>query len=142
MRRLATFLALAILLPAAAAAQPASDTAAVRAVVSRYLHGLKFNEVSDFKDVFWPGAKLIFVKRDGTLGELTQEDWYKGFTGSAGKEEEGDLKLTAVEVTGDIASAKVVEAYARSVYVDYLSLLKVQGRWRIVNKVYTSYPRR
>ena len=140
MRRLASFLAL--LLPAAAAAQPASDTAAVRAVVSRYLHGLKFNDVSDFKDAFWPGAKLIFVKRDGTQGELTQEDWYKGFAGSAGKEEEGDLKLTAVEVTGDIASAKVVEAYARSVYVDYLSLLKVQGRWRIVNKVYTSYPRR
>lgn len=142
MRRLLSLLALALWVPAAAAAQPTNDTAAVRTVVGRYLHGLKFNDVGALKEAFWPGAKLFWVKRDGSQGELSQEDWYKSFTASAGKEEAGDLKATAVEVTGDVASAKVVETYDKSVYVDYLSLLKVQGKWRIVNKVYTTYPRR
>ena len=142
MRRLFSLLVLALIVPAAASAQPSSDTAAVRSVVGRYLHGLKFNDVAALKEAFWPGARLFFVKRDGSQGELTQDAWYQGFTASAGKEEAGDLTTAAVEVTGDIASVKVVETYAKSVYVDYLALLKVQGKWRIVNKVYTTYPRR
>jgi hypothetical protein len=57
---------------------------------------------------------------------------------SAGKEEPGDLHIAALEVSGDIASVKVVEDYPRSRYIDYLSLVRFDGAWRIVNKVYTA----
>ncbi|MEO8140591.1 MAG: nuclear transport factor 2 family protein, partial [Gemmatimonadota bacterium] len=67
-----------------------------------------------------------------------QEEWYAGFANSAGKEEEGDLRITALEVTRDVASVKVVEDYATSRYTDYLSLLYFDGEWRIVNKVYAA----
>ena len=117
------------------------DEQAVRSVVERYLHGLKFNDVSSLRSAFWPEAKLFFVKRDGSLGQLSQEEWYRGFVSSAGKEEEGDLRVATIEVVGDIASVKVVETYPKSVYVDYLSLLRLKGQWIIVNNVYTSYPR-
>jgi hypothetical protein len=43
-----------------------------------------------------------------------------------------------VEVSRDIASVKVVEEYPQSRYIDYLSLVKFDGAWRIVNKIYTS----
>lgn len=101
--------------PIAAAAQDTPDEAAVRTVVERYLHGLKFNDVENLRQAFWPGAKLFFVKQDGTLGQLTQADWYQGFSGSAGKEERG--------------------------YTDDFSLLKLGGRWWIVNKIYTAEKR-
>ena len=130
-----------VAVPAVAAAQQAPDTAQVRAVVARYLHGLKFNDVSDFKAAFAPDARLYWRKADGTRGELTQEAWYKGFAASAGKEEEGDLRIDALDVTRDVATAKVVETYAKSVYVDYLNLLRIGDEWRIVNKVYTAYRR-
>lgn len=130
-----------VAVPAVAAAQQAPDTAQVRAVVARYLHGLKFNDVSDFKAAFAPDARLYWRKGDGTRGELTQEAWYKGFAASAGKEEEGDLRIDALDVTRDVATAKVVETYAKSVYVDYLNLLRIGDEWRIVNKVYTAYRR-
>ena len=126
------------------AAQPASgspDDAAVRAVVERYLHGLKFNDTTSFHTAFWPQALLLFVERDGSLGQLTQAAWYKMFAASAGKEEEGELRIEAVDVTKDAASVKVVEVYPKSVYTDYLNLLRVSGQWRIVNKIYTSRPR-
>src|SRR5690242_5553836 len=130
-------LAVSLALPAAgsaASAQSATpDTAAVRTVVGRYLHGLKFNDVAALKEAFWPQAKLYWVKGDGTQGELSQEDWYKGFAASAGKEEQGDLRIASMDVTGDIASVKVLETYPGSVYIDYLNLLKVGGKWRIVN---------
>ena len=127
---------------AQAAKQPSdSSSRQVRTVVEKYLHGLKFNDVPSLRAAFWPEAMLYWVKPDGSMGRLTQEDWYKGFAGSAGKEEQGELRIDALEVVGDIASVKVVETYPKSVYIDFLNLLRMNGQWLIVNKVYTSHPR-
>jgi len=95
------------------------DATAVREVVEAYLHGLKFNDVAS----------------------LRQARWYEGFAGNAGHEEEVELRIASVTVTRDIASVTVVEEYPRSRYTDYLSLVKFDSGWRIVNKVYTSEPR-
>jgi Putative lumazine-binding len=114
------------------------EDAAVRRVVQNYLHGLKFNDVESLKKAFWQDAKLFFVKSDGQLGQLTQSQWYEGFAASAGKEEKGELRITAVDITDNAASVKVEEDYPNSKYIDYLSLLKFNGEWKIVNKIYTS----
>ncbi len=123
--------------PSAAQVPAPVDSTAVRLVVERYLHGLRFNDVASLKEAFWPGAKLFWIRRDGQLGQLSQDDWYRGFAGSAGKEEAGSLRVAALDVTGDAASVKVVEEYAQSTYTDYLSLLRLGGRWWIVHKIYT-----
>ena len=41
-----------------------------------------------------------------------------------------------MDVTGPGASVKVEEVYPGSKYTDYLSLLQIQGEWKIVNKIY------
>ena len=143
-RSLAVLVSLAIAVPSLGRAQAPTateDEAAVRSVVNAYLYGLKFNNVDSLERAFWPEARLYFVARDGTLGQLTQPDWYRGFAGSAGKEEKGELRIVALEVTRDIATVKVVEDYPRSRYTDYLSLVRWGGIWRIVNKVYIAEPR-
>lgn len=114
------------------------EEAAVREAVNHYLHGLKFNDVEGLKKAFHPEAKLFWMKRDKTLGQLTQEDWYKGFANSAGQEEKGDLQIASVDITGNAASVKVVEVYEKSKYTDYLSLLKFADGWKIVNKIYVA----
>jgi len=138
--RLPRFLAALLLLSTAAvnAQKPNDAKADVRHAVEKYLRGLRFNDTLSLRAAFWPEAKLYWVKKDGTLGQLSQTDWYKGFAGSVGKEEEGSLKITAVDVSGDVASVKVEETYPNSIYIDYLNLVKWNGEWRIVNKVYTS----
>jgi len=135
---------LSVMAPARAVSQaPAAtdDKAMVRATVERYLHGLKFNDTTDFYRAFWPDAKLLFIKRDGSLGQLSQAEWYRGFAASAGKEEQGKLEIVSVDVAGTAASVKVMETYATSVYIDYLNLLRIGQDWRIVNKIYMSRPR-
>ena len=133
-----TSLVVTLVLAVGAQAQKQSEDALVRQAVEAYLHGVKFNDVTSLKKAFYPEAKLFFVKRDGTLGQLTQEQWYKGFEASAGKEEKGDLKIVSVDITGDAASVKVREEYPNSIYTDYVSLLKLGGEWKIVNKVYVA----
>lgn len=120
---------------------PTADEAAVRTVVESYLHGLKFNDVPSLKKAFWPEAKLYFTTRDGKLGQLNQADWYAGFAKSAGQEEKGDLRITALEVTRDVASVKVVEDYTGVRYTDYISLVRFDSHWMIVNKIYTAEKR-
>jgi len=116
-----------------------SDEQDVRETVQHYLNGLKHNDVESLKRAFYPEAKLFFVKKD-QLGQLTQDQWYKGFAASAGQEEKGDLQITAVDITGNAASVKVVEVYEKMKYTDYLSLLKFAGGWKIVNKIYVAEP--
>jgi len=127
----------ATIVAVAAAGQMPNDEASVRATVETYLHGLKFNDVESFKKAFNPEAKLFFVRKNGELGQLTQEQWYKGFAAIAGKEEHGELRIAAVDITGKAASVKVIETYPDSTYTDYVSLLKLSNEWKIVNKVFT-----
>lgn len=119
-----------------------SEETAVRQTVQHYLYGLKHNDVESLRKAFYPEAKLFFVNRDNQLSQLTQEQWYRGFVASAGKEEKGDLRITKVDITGTAASVKVEEFYDDSKYTDYLSLLKFNGAWKIVNKIYVVEPRR
>jgi putative lumazine-binding protein len=137
MLKTATLL-LFVCVSALAAEAPPNDEAIVRATIDRYLHGLKFNDVESLKSAFHPDARLFFVKKDGSLGSLTQEQWYKGFASSAGKEEEGALSIVALDITGNAASAKIREEYPKSIYTDYVSLLKLNSEWRIVNKIFVA----
>ncbi len=141
MRRALAFGLVLACAAAVRAAEPSADAAAVRQTVESYLHGLKFNDVDSLKKAFYPEARLFFRKKDGTLGQLTQEQWYEGFRKNAGKEETGDLRIAAVDVTGSAAAVKVVEAYPDSTYTDYLNLLKLGDEWRIVNKIYVAEKR-
>jgi len=122
------------------AADSNPEEAAVRETVQHYLRGLKYNDVDSLKLAFYPEAKLLWIKRDKQLGQLTQEQWYKGFAASAGQEEKGELKITSVDITGNAASVKVEEFYETSKYTDYLSLLKLERGWKIVNKIYVAEP--
>ena len=140
MTRFALFVGLLLTTVPLAAQAPVqtSDQAAVRAVVEQYLHGLKFNDTTSLREAFWAEARLFYVKADGQMGQWTQASWYSSFAGNVGHEEQGELRIAALDVTRDVASVKVVEDYPRSRYTDYLSLLRIQGRWWIVNKLYTS----
>ncbi len=116
----------------------ASDSSAAAAVVTDYLQGLQFNDTLRLAKAFWPTTKLLWVKRDSTLGELTQAAWYASFRGSVGQRVEGTLRMVRLELTGSAASAKVVEDYPDSRYTDYLGLLRITGRWWIVSKLYVA----
>jgi len=131
------FLLAATTVAAAVAGQAPNEETSVRATLEAYLHGLKFNDVESFRKAFYPEAKLFFVRKNGDLGQLTQEQWYKGFAANAGKEEQGELRIATVDITGKAASVKVIETYPDSTYTDYVSLLKLGDEWKIVNKVFT-----
>src|SRR5215213_8214334 len=113
-----TALVLFVGLSATAGQRVDSAETAIRKVVQQYLDGLRYNDIERLKLAFWADAKLFFVKRDGHLGQLTQAQWYEGFKESAGKEEKGDLRITAIDITDNAAAVKVEEDYPNAKYID------------------------
>jgi protease I len=46
------------------------------------------------------------------------------------------MEVVSVDVTGEVAAVKVADLYRGMRYIDYLTLLKIDGCWQIVNKTF------
>ena len=137
--------ATAILVLAAAAsgmAQEAhSEEAAVRAALEHYLLGHATGDGAHFGIVFHPQSKLFWM-RDDTLNTRTSADYIAGASGGPAEDEDQRRReIAMVDVTGDAAVAKVVLDYPTVLLTDYMSLLKIDGEWKIVNKIFTAEPK-
>jgi hypothetical protein len=130
------FIALAVACATPAYAQNAED-AAVRAAVGHYLQGHATGDGAHFSMVFHPDSKLFWIQ-NGELRQRTSADYIAGASGHpAADEAQRTRRIEHVDITGDAAVAKVVLDHPGVILTDYLSLLKINGEWKIVNKIYT-----
>jgi hypothetical protein len=114
-----------------------AEEAAVRAALEHYLEGHATGDGAHFAAVFHPEAKLFWV-RDGQLLHRTSPDYIAGAPGKPAADEAArKRRIVSVDVTGSAASAKIELDYPTAKLTDYMSLLKVGGEWKIVNKIFT-----
>lgn len=111
----------------------AEDTAAISATVFDYFDGI--NEVSRerLERAFDPAAALKSVGPSGALlvepiGEAIDR-WMRGKASSR------TGTILAIDIDPDGQVARVVFDYDGA-YTDYLSLAKLGGQWKIIDKVY------
>lgn len=141
MRFLPALLALGALPVALMAARPFlpadPEEAAVRETLQHYLNGHVTGSPDEFRQAFHPRANLYFI-RDGQFTERTSADYIAGAKGGGPAPDEAQRKrrIERVEVSGTAAIAKIVLDYPDVVLTDYMSLLKVDGRWQIVSKIF------
>lgn len=119
------------------------DHEAILAVVDTYCRGVYSGDVDLLRSVFHPKAALF--------GEVRGQPYYRPleeyFSVVAGRQspaalgEAFGMRPIAVEVTHEIAFAKVHCPMFDYNYTDYLSLVREAGQWRIVNKLFTDVPR-
>ncbi len=135
MRLIAILLLLATPVVAQTPSAGAED-AAVRAAVEHYFRGHATGDGAHFRNVFHPESKLFFV-RDGKFMQWTSEEYISRSKGTPAPDE-AERKRTVewIDVTGDTAVAKVRLDYPGALFTDYLSLLKIDGTWKIVNKTF------
>ena len=121
---------------AGAAASANGECEAVAATVRLYFQGHATGDGNYHRQAFHPDARLFWVK-GGALAQKTSGDFAAGATGKpAADEARRERLIAAIDVAGDAAMAKVVLSYPEVHFVDYLSLLKIEGRWTIVNKIF------
>jgi hypothetical protein len=122
-------------------AQADSEEAAVRAALEHYLLGHATGDGAHHAMVFHDVANLYWI-RDGELATRTSADYIAGAPGEPPEDEaQRHREITMVDVTGDAAVARIVLDYPDVVLTDYMSLLKIDGEWKIVNKIFTREPK-
>lgn len=121
---------------AANAAAAAAEQRAVAATVELYLQGHATGDGALWRRAFHPEAKLFWVK-DGQLAQRTAEEFAASASGRpAADEARRARKISSLDIAGDAAMVKVELRYPEVTFIDYLSLLKLDGQWRIVHKIF------
>ena len=120
------------------------DEAAIRQTVQYYFDGGTNRDSVALRKAFHPDARMLFA-RDGRLVVVPIGDFIARVAGEPLKPGEVDStrkRVTSVDVTGDAAIARIELERPEGLIVDYMSLLKVEGRWQIVNKIFSREARR
>jgi Putative lumazine-binding len=131
--------ALILLFAPAGLAQP-SDESGVRAAIEQYFKGHATGSPDEMRKAFLPSAHIEGI-RNGTFTSWTAEEYSSRFSGKPAEGERARRRtIDSVDVSGNAAMARATLVHGGTTFTDYFVLLKVDGGWKIANKVYSSAP--
>src|SRR5262245_44657724 len=117
--------------------QLGTDLAPIAAVARDYCDGMMYADEATLRRVFHPKCLIVGHFR-GRL-EYDPLDTFIAACKSEGAIPPGTpylAEIISIDVTGDTAVVKVINDYLGSRFADYLTMVKTEGRWVIVNKVF------
>lgn len=113
------------------------EETAVRAALRHYLQGHATGDGAHHAAAMAEEVGSMYFVNDGALQQRTFEAYIAGSPGNpAANESERFRYIDWVEVSGTAAVGRVVLDYPGTFFVDYMSLLKIDGQWQIVNKIF------
>ena len=115
-----------------------SDRQAINATIQDYFEGMYYGDTGRLRKAFHPDA-FLFGHFKGAFMQLSLDQWLKIVEGRKIPAEVGepfDMKIVSVDVTGQVGFVKVVDLYQGLRFTDYLSLARIDGQWKIVNKTF------
>ena len=115
----------------------AHDEEAVKETVQRYFDGIMHYDAEALREAFHPEARLVASLPNGRVYDAPFEQWVQ-FTERTAPQDLTGYKNTivSIDIAGNAAVAKTDLDWPTVHYVDYLSLLKIDGAWKIVNKIW------
>jgi hypothetical protein len=134
--------AIVTVLSSSIAVAQTSEEAGVRQALDNYIKGHATGEGEYFRKAFHPDAKL-FAVRDGKYWQLTSEEYIARAAGKpADDEAQRKRSIENIDISGNAAIAKIVLDYPSVRFTDYMSLLKIDGEWKIINKTFYAESRK
>ena len=113
----------------------------IRIAIARYFDGHATGDPSVMRHAFHERARLQFVQHGG-YAEWSLDEYLARLPGRAADDEpRRTRRITAVHATDDAATAELELDYPTVRFVDYLTLLRIDGEWLIVNKAFKAHPK-
>lgn len=116
------------------------DVKEIQAVIINYFEGIFYGDIDKLESAFLPQCLLI--------GDINRQPYFKNLqeylSGVRSRKspdqlgEEFRMKILGIESVNDIAYAKLHLQMLGFNYYDYVSLSRIDGRWLIVNKIFTN----
>lgn len=116
-----------------------NDEQQIKDTIQTYFDCMYESSAEKTHAAFHPLAKITGYLEDG-LHQMSVDD-FAGFVASQqpSAKEKGEparLEILSLDIAGDTAVTRVRDDYLGSTFLDTLSLLKVDDRWSIYNKLF------
>lgn len=118
-------------------AQGSREEEEIAKTVQLYFEGMMERDKTKLDHAFLPEARLIGYRGD-KLTITSFEDWSSGTAkGQPRDKAKFQNKLVSIRIVGNTAVAESELYWPGIYYYDYLTLIKVDGFWKIVHKSWT-----
>ncbi|MBK7705697.1 MAG: nuclear transport factor 2 family protein [Acidobacteria bacterium] len=119
----------------------ADEKEKVRVPLESYIKGHATGNPDFIRAAFHKDAR-INAFRDGKLLNLSAEEFAVRFNGKAADDEaKRKRSIDTIEISGNSAIARITLDYPAVKFTDYMSLLKIDGEWKIINKTFYAEPK-
>lgn len=144
MKYIIFLMAIVTFFAATAVAQPAEEDA-VRVPLDNYIKAHATGDPEYARKAFHTAGNMTFI-RDGQYTSETFDSFIKrAFTGKPAADEDkrkGGRKIESIDIAGNAATARIILDYPAVRFVDFMTLLKIDGEWKIVNKTFYAEPKK
>ena len=117
------------------------DRAAIEQATQTYFDGLYEGDADKLGSVFHPTSVLTF-EQDGKLVELPREKWLEGVRARPSSKAKGLAREDAIlhfdQSSATTAFVKVKCQIPPRYFTDYLSFVKIDGAWKVAQKVFAT----
>ncbi len=110
-----------------------SDYALVEKTVKYYLDGGTNNDFETLKKAFHETATMRYITDE--YKEVNALEFFKKGM-KPGPKQNRKTKIDYINITGHAANAKLEIEYPTFTFIDYMNLLKINGEWKVVNKIF------
>jgi hypothetical protein len=118
-----------------------TDLHALRALAQTYFDAAYEMDAEKFASIFHPSCSVTKVGDDGNVAATPIAEWLAAVRNLKAPKEQGferDDLIVSIDVEKELALLKLKLQVPPRYFTDMLSCLKVNGAWRIVQKVMTS----
>ena len=129
------FLLSAVLLLLSCASFASDDIAAITSVIQKYFDGTAKGKPVLVEQAFTKSLELQYVGKNGELKRWIGTDYIANIKPDKIKSRIG--KIISIDVTGNAAVVKATVTTDKTLFTDYLLLLKLKSGWQITNKTFT-----
>jgi len=116
------------------------DVKNIEGVIQSYLDGLHEGDAGKIASAFHPTSALTSVGADGELVITPRDVWLNNVKNRQSPKQRGlprhDQVLSIDLIGPTMAYVRLKCAIPPSFFTDQLSLLKIEGRWQIAQKVF------
>lgn len=123
--------------PAIAHGQPQPFTDIANAV-GKYMDGTENGRPELLEEVMLPSLEVQWVNDDGELVRRPAPEFIEIF--SDGHFRDRNARIIAIDAAGIAATVKIELTFNDRRYTDYLLMLKIDGAWKITNKIVSWEP--
>ena len=110
-----------------------SEIQRIEQAVNHYLEGGTNNDYETLAKAFHPTATMKYI-REG-YQEVNALEFFKGIM-KPGPKQNRITRIVDINLSGHAANAQLEIEYPTFFFIDYMNLLKIDGEWKIVNKIF------